>query len=138
MVNKGDSGVWRRIRLYLFGFIIGLIVVYFIYGNKDLKKLTPGLLKLNQLAAQPIHFSDTANCEMKCENVDSLEVRDAMTDGKVDSKKSNDFNVRYPMYNFAGHTRKGRFLHIICIEVDSITRIVMVHDSALKDTCRCH
>lgn len=137
MVNKGDSGIWRRIRLYLVGFIIGLIAVYFIYGNRDLKKLTPGLLKLNQLAAQPFHYSDTATCQMKCENINGDEVKDAMTDGKIDSKKSKDFNQRFPMFNFTGHTRNGRFLHIICLQVDSITRIVTVHDSAMKDTCRC-
>ena len=138
MVNTGNSDLWRRIRLYLFGFIIGLIVVYFIYGNKHLEKLTPGMLKLDQLAGQPFHYSDTATCQMKCEKIDEGEVKDAMTDAKVDSKKSRDFNQRYPMFNFTGHTRNGRFLHIICVEVDSITRIVTVHDSASKETCHCY
>ena len=126
-------------RLYLVGFIIGLIAVYFIYGNKDLKELTPGMLKMDQLAAQPFHYSDTANCQMKCEHISFEELRDAMTDAKVDSKKSKDFHQRHPMYNFTGHTRHGRFLHVICVEIDSITRITMVHDSALKaDSCKCY
>lgn len=137
LIEKGDTGIWRRVRLYLFGFIIGLIVVYFIYGNKHLKELTPGMLKLSQLAGQPFHYSDTATCQMKCENINQQDVTDAMTDAKVNSKKSKDFNTRYPEFDFTGHTRHGRFLHIICVQVDSITRVVMVHDSAMKDTCHC-
>jgi len=137
LIEKGDSGLWRRIRLYLLGFIMGLIAVYFIFGNRHLKELTPGMLKMDQLAGQPFHYSDTATCEMKCEHISPLDVKDAMTDAKVNSKKSRDFNQRYPMFNFTGHTRHGRFLHIICVEADSITHIVMVHDSALRDTCHC-
>jgi len=137
--NGGGSTIWKRIRLYLFGFIIGLIGVYFIYGNKNLKELTPGMLKMDQLAAQVFHYSDTATCQMKCEKISYDELKDAMTDAKIDSKKSKSFNEHRPMYNFTGHTRHGRFLHVICIEVDSITRIVMVHDSAKKaDSCRCY
>lgn len=131
-------------RLYLVGFIIGLIAVYFIFGNRNLKELTPGMLKMDQLAAQPFHYSDTANCQMKCEHISYDEVKDAMTDAKIDTKKSKSFNQRYPMYDFTGrtgphHALPNRFLHIICVEIDSVTRIVMVHDSALKaDSCKCY
>ncbi|HXB12350.1 MAG TPA: DUF4258 domain-containing protein [Bacteroidia bacterium] len=134
---KGDSGLWRRIRLYLIGFIIGLISVYFIFGNKDLKVLTPGMLKLDQLAAQTIKYSDTARCQMKCQSVTEEEVKLAMTDAKVDSKKSKDFNQREPMFNFTGHTPNGKALNIICVEVDSVTRIITVKDLAKPDTCKC-
>jgi len=137
MIGKGDSGIWRRIRLYLFGFIIGLIAVYFMFGNRNLKELTPGMLKMDQLAGQAIHYSDTATCQMKCESINVQEVKDAMTDAKIDSKRSKDFNQRFPMYNFTGSTRQGRKLNIICVEIDSVTRVVMVHDLARKDTCKC-
>jgi hypothetical protein len=138
MIKLGDSNFWRRMRLYLLGFIIGLIGVYFIFGNKNLKELTPGMLKMDQLAAQNFHYSDTALCQMKCEKISYGELKDAMTDAKIDSKKSRSFNQHRPMYDFTGHTRNGRFLHVICVEIDSITRISMVHDSAMQDSCHCH
>jgi hypothetical protein len=137
MLNKGDSGIWRRIRLYLFGFIIGLIAVYFIFGNRNLKELTPGMLKMDQLAGQNIHYTDTALCQMKCQNINEGEVKDAMTDAKIDSKKSKDFNQHHPMYNFTGSTRNGRKLNIICVEIDSVTKVTMVKDMVKSDTCHC-
>ena len=137
MQKKGNSDLWRRVRLYMVGVIIGLIGVYFFFGNRDYKVLTPGMLKLDQLAGQTMQYSDTARCEMKCQGVDSVEVRQAMLVGKVNSKKSQDFNVHHPLFNFNGTTPKGRQLNVICMQLDSITRIIYVHDVAKKDTCKC-
>ena len=139
MLNDGKDRtvLWRRIRLYLFGFGIGLLCVYFIYGNKNIKVLTPGMLKLDQLAGQTILYTDTALCEMKCGNVSKDEVKQAMTDGKVDTKKSISFHVPHPMFNFTGNTPGGRKLNIICIQIDTVTRVTMVRDMAKQDTCKC-
>ena len=137
MFKKGNSDLWRRVRLYMFGFIIGLIAVYFFFGNRNYKMLTPGMLKLDQLAGQTIQYSDTASCEMKCQNVSPSEVREAMLVGKVDSKKSQDFNQHHPLFNFNGTTEKGKQLNVICMQFDSITRVIYVHDITKKDTCHC-
>ena len=134
---KLEPGFWRRMRLYLFGVIIGLIGVYFFFGNRDYKVLTPGMLKLDQLAGQTIQYSDTATCEMKCENVDTGEVKEAMLVGKVNSKQSQDFNQHHPLFNFNGDTKKGKHLNVICMQFDSITRVIYVHDLARKDACKC-
>ncbi len=135
--KEDKSLLWRRIRLYLLGFGIGLLCVYFIYGGKNIKILTPGMLKLDQLAAQTISFTDTAICEMKCGNISKDEVKQAMTDAKVDTKKSVSFNTPHLLFNFTGHTPGGRKLNIICIQADTVTRITMVRDMAKPDTCKC-
>ncbi len=139
MLNEGRSEIWRKIRLYLFGVIMGLIGVYFMFGTRGCKNLTPGMLKLDQLATKDtIQYSDTALCEMKCQHITCDEVVESFTYGKIDSKKSKDFNQRHPMYNFSGQTQKGRTLNVICIENDSIARIVYVKDIAMKDSCKCN
>lgn len=138
MLDKGESGLWRKIRLYLVGFIIGLIAVYFMFGTRGCKSLTPGMLKLDQLATKSIiQYSDTAACEMKCQHITEDEVKQSFTYGKIDTKKSKSFHVRYPLYNFKGQTEKGRVLNVICQENDSITRILYVKDLASKDSCKC-
>lgn len=134
--NTG-SDFWRRLRLYLFGFIVGLIAVYFFFGSRNYKMLTPGMLKLDQLAGQTIQYSDTAICQMKCEGVDTTAVREAMLVGKVNSKKSQDFHQHHPLFNFNGTTKKGDTLNVICMQFDSITRIIYVHELKKKDTCKC-
>jgi hypothetical protein len=139
MLNKeGKSDLWRRIRLYLFGVVMGLIGCYFIFGSRGLKSLTPGMLKLDQLATKDsVQYSDTALCEMKCQHITKDEVVESFTYGKIDSKKSQDFRQRYPLYNFKGQIKRGDTLNIICMERDSIVRIIYVRDLALKDTCKC-
>jgi hypothetical protein len=136
-MQERNSDLWRRVRLYILGLIIGLIGVYFFFGNRDYKLLTPGMLKLDQLAGQTIQYSDTATCQMKCEGVDTTEVKQAMLVGKVDSKKSQDFNQHHPLFNFNGATEKGKNLNVICMQFDSITRVIYVHDIKKKDTCHC-
>ena len=138
MLNKGGSDIWRKVRIYMIGFIIGLVAVYFMFGGRTYQVLTPGLLKLDQLAAQKFKYSDTATCQMKCEKISEDELKDAMTNSKVDSKKSKDFNQRYPLFNFNGKTRDKRGLNVICQERDSITVILSVRDTLMKDTCKCH
>jgi hypothetical protein len=138
MLGKSESVLWRRIRIYLVGFIIGLISVYFMFGQRGCKNLTPGMLKLDQIATKDsVRYSDTALCEMKCQNITRNEVLESFTYGKVDSKKSKDFNQRSPMFNFSGLTQKGRNLNVVCIEHDSLVRIVYVKDLAIKDSCKC-
>ncbi len=137
MQKKDNSDLWRRVRLYIFGVCIGLIAVYFFFGSRNYKLLTPGMLKLDQLAGQTIQYSDTATCEMKCQSVSIAEVKEAMLVGKVNSRKSQDFNQHHPLFNFNGATEKGKQLNVICMQFDSITRIIYVHDLAKKDTCKC-
>lgn len=134
----GSSDLWRRVRLYGFGFLIGLLAVYLMFGGRGCNSLTPGMLKLNDLAQHTkLRYSDTAICQMKCQQIDTNELKEAFTYGKVDSKKSQDFNVPHPLYNFNGLTRNGKNINVICMEFDTITRIIYVHDMAKKDTCRC-
>lgn len=138
MIEKGESDLWRKIRLYLVGFIIGLIAVYFIFGTRGCKSLTPGMLKLDDLLTKTtFQYTDTAICEMKCQHIDTTELKESFTYGKVDTKKSQSFHVRYPLFNFTGQTRKGRTLNVICQQFDSITRIRFVKDLASKDSCHC-
>lgn len=138
-LDKGNSDLWRRIRLYLFGVIMGLIGCYFIFGAKGCKSLTPGMLKLDELATKDtVRYSDTATCQMNCQHITRDEVIDAFTYGKIDTKNSQSMHVRYPVYNFTGQTRKGRNLNVICIEKDSLVRILYVKDLAVKDSCKCN
>jgi len=138
MQKQGNSDLWRRVRLYLFGVIIGLIGVYLMFGGRGCNSLTPGMLKLNDLAHHTkLQYSDTAACQMQCQQISPDEVKESFTYGKVDTKKSQDFHHLHPLYNFTGQTRNGRSLNVICMEFDSITRVIYVHDLTKNDTCRC-
>lgn len=138
MQIKGNSDLWRRVRLYTFGFLIGLLATYLMFGGRGCNSLTPGMLKLDDLANHTkFIYSDTAICQMKCQQIDTADVKEAFTYGKVDTKKSQDFHVRHPLYNFNGQTRNGKKLNVICMEFDSVTHIVYVHDMAKKDSCKC-
>ena len=138
MEQKGNSDLWRRIRLYGFGFLIGLLACYFMFGGRGCKSLTPGMLELDYLLKNTkLQYSDTALCEMKCQQISDSAVREAFTYGKIDSKKSQDFHQRHPLFNFNGQTRNGRKLNVIAMQFDSVTRVIYVKDSAKRDSCKC-
>ncbi len=138
MLNEGGSDIWRKVRLYMFGVIMGAIGMYFVFGARGCKSLTPGMLKLDQLATKDtVRYSDTALCQMKCQHITPDEVIESFTYGKIDHNKSKDFHQRHPMYNFKGQIKRGDTLNVICIEQDSIVRIIYVKDLNRKDTCHC-
>lgn len=137
MLGEG-SDIGRKIRLYVFGVVMGSIGVYFIFGTRGCKNLTPGMLKLDQLATKDtVRFSDTALCQMKCQHLIKDEVIEAFTYGKVDHNKSKEFHIHNPVFNFNGQIRRGDTLNVICIEEDSIARVIYVRDLNRKDTCHC-
>lgn len=54
----------RRLRLYGFGFVLGLAIVYGMFGTRSCT--TPNELKMQELVSQKFNMSEKALCKLKC------------------------------------------------------------------------
>jgi hypothetical protein len=54
----------RRLKYYGFGFGIGLLIVYSMFGTRSC--VTPNEQKMQELVFQEFELSEKANCKLKC------------------------------------------------------------------------
>jgi hypothetical protein len=76
-----NSDLYRRLRFYGFGFLLGLLAVSFIYKGRGCKM--PSSAKLEELNWQKLEYTEQGTCYIKCLNLTEDEVKQVMKSGKV-------------------------------------------------------
>jgi hypothetical protein len=62
-----------RVKLYIFGFLIGLVALMFILKGKKCSGVSE--MKLQELVDQTTYYSERAKCQLKCLNIPLDSVR---------------------------------------------------------------
>ena len=120
----------------VFGFLLGLLAVSFIYKGKGCKM--PASLKLEELAFQKLEYTKHANCRMKCRNISEAEIKEIFEKGKINYDKSNVRDTPCGTYAVEGDTKSGKNLRLIVADCDTISRLVTTIDLKMeKDSCDC-
>ncbi|HXC06791.1 MAG TPA: DUF4258 domain-containing protein [Bacteroidia bacterium] len=132
----------RRITLYLSGFLIGGLIVWFgLLKNRPDDALTswlPTKRIVMQLDTNPLVLTHHAACRMQCRGITEAEIHALIKKGEVNFSKSEVHAVPCPKYAMEGTTQQGHHLRIICAACEKETRIVTAIDLDLKtDTCSC-
>ena len=137
-----NSDLFRRFRLYGFGFLIGMLIVSFVYKGKSCQ--LPNSAKMEELGWQHLEYTKHAECRMKCRNITEAEIKEVLGNGathgtgKVNYDKSDVRHKPYPTYAIEGPTIGKKRLRIIIDDVDSISRVVTTIDLAMEnDNCDC-
>lgn len=131
---------WHRIRLYLFGFMIGCVLVYFILlRGKNRTSWLPASRVKEQLIKGNLVFTDHAKCRMICRGISEKEVREILQNGNVNFSESHTHDKPCPSYAVEGTTSSKRNERIIVASCDTITTTVVtaIDLDLKKDTCDC-
>ena len=130
----------QRIRLYLYGFIIGAVLVYFLlFKGKDRTFWLPGNRVKEQVDKSTFRFSEHAKCILECKNITEEEVREVLKNGDVNFSESDTHGVPCPSYAIEGtsHNKKLRVL-LTVFERDSTAEITTaINLESGKDSCKC-
>jgi len=137
MVLPGkNSDLYRRFRLYGFGFLIGMLIVSFVYKGKGCQ--LPNSAKMEELSWQKLEYTKHAECRMQCRHITEADIKQVLKTGKVNYGKSDVHHKPYPTYAIEGISATGKNLRIIIDDVDSISKVVTTIDLAMeKDSCDC-
>ena len=131
---------WKRIRLYLFGFLIGCVMVYFLLlRGVNRTYWFPNNRVKEQVNKSTFSFSEHAKCILLCKQISEEEVREVLKNGDVNFSESDTRGVPCPSYAIEGtsHNKKLRVL-LTVFERDSTAEITTaINMEAGKDTCRC-
>lgn len=129
----------RRIRLFVFGVVLGSIIMYFfVFKDRNVYK-SPGEVIHGKLQEHPLEYSKHAQCRMRCRGISEDEVKAILQNGDINYNKSEVHDKPCPSYAIEGKSADGQELRIVFAACDSVTKVVTAIDLGLEqDTCSCH
>lgn len=131
-----DSRFFYRLRIYLFGFLLGILAVKFIFKGRAGCKM-PGTLKIEELRSQYLEYSNHATCRMECRHISEEEIKAVLASGSVNYSKSNVQVKPCGTYAVEGEVDNKK-LRIVVADCDTISKIVTVIDLNMEtDSCDC-
>ncbi|MCW3102852.1 MAG: hypothetical protein JWO09_1292 [Bacteroidetes bacterium] len=131
-----NTDLYRRLRFYGFGFVLGCLAVSIIFKGRGCK--LPGSAKLEELSYQKLELSVHGECRMKCRNITEAEIRDVLKTGKINYDKSNVHDKPFGTYAVEGNTADGQNVRIVIADCDTVSRVVTAIDLRMeKDSCDC-
>lgn len=128
-----DSNFFRRLKLYLFGFLIGALAVNVIFKGKACR--LPGTVKLEELQVQKREYTPNVLCKMTCNKIDTADVSQFLLQGKINYDKSDVRAQPFPTFFIEG-SLKGQATGMTLTDCDTISKIILIINSG-KDTCNC-
>jgi hypothetical protein len=132
-----DPGFWRRLKFYLVGFGLGMLMVSIMFKGRAGCKM-PATVKLEELQAQEIELTKHVQCRMKCRSISTADVARVLVHGSINYDKSNVQDQPCGTYAVEGKTNEGKALRIIVADCDTISRLVTAIDLGLeKDEEKC-
>ena len=137
MIGSSEGGLFRRIRLYLFGVVFGGIVSYFLLiKDRDLMYWTPERQVTGRLKMYALTYSELATCQMNCNAIDEKLLKSKFDSAAVDFKNSIVDNKPCPIYSV--HTRDGINVKAVLCD-DSTAHILELKGNLFADdTCKCN
>ena len=134
---KVDPDFWRRLKLYLIGFGIGMLIVSVLFKDRSACKM-PGRLKKEELQSQDLALTDTMKCQMKCRNISVDDVARVMARGSIDYSSSDPQRKPYGIYAMEYEMDDARELQVMIEDCDTISRLVGVNVLKVKyPPCDC-
>ncbi|MBI2968518.1 MAG: DUF4258 domain-containing protein [Bacteroidetes bacterium] len=127
----------RKLSVYLTGFTLGLIIVYFLFRDRSFPKLFPGDAVIEILNSRPLRFTRHALCRMDCREITEAEVREILKRGKVNFRKSRVRSKPCPSYAVEGISHEGQHIRAIVGNCDTVSKLITVIDLLKSYQCEC-
>lgn len=130
---------WRRIKLYLIGFGLGLMLCIVLFRGRDLTGCTPTRRVTTLISkAKTLDADSSLLCKMKCEGISLDDVRKAIVKGDVDFEKSEP--RKEPAHEYLVNVNvKGKQLgmYFATNMTDSTVTLLLVNPPLNGDSCGC-
>lgn len=136
---KIDRDFWRRLKLYLIGFGIGMLIVSVLFKGRTVCKM-PGTIKREELYSQDIVFTGHGLCRMKCRDISTADVAAVLVRGSINYGKSEPQDKPCGTYAVEGETADKRQLRIVFADCDTISKLVTAIDLGMEkeeEGCDC-
>ena len=137
-----NADLIRRFKLYGFGFLLGLLIVSFVYKGKGCQ--LPNSAKMEELSSYKLEYCNHGTCGVtQADIIELLGTWKRGTDkiagkGKINYDKSA-VHTKPSTYAIEGTISSGKQLFVLIAAMDTVSKVISVVD--LKnpaDTCSCN
>lgn len=136
MISAERSNMVRRVSLYLFGFLFGMVAVNVIYKGKACQM--PGTIKLNELIKQKRTFNPKTECYLNCGVISNSSLEEMLKSGKINYDKSKVHDKPFPIYLVENVLNDKKIVAIEIQDRDTISCITAITGISIPDSCRCN
>jgi len=135
-IEGKNSDLFRRLRYYGFGLLLGVLAVSVLYKGKGCQM--PGSAKMEELSYQKLELTQHGECRMACRGITLEEIKSLLKSGKVNYDKSEVRAEPCGKYAVEGTTADGQSIRVIIADCDTISKVVTAIDLKMEnDTCDC-
>lgn len=126
----------RRLKLYVVGLALGLVLSYALFGDRYPTWL-PGSRVMDDLNRYELIYSPASECALKCANITTASVREVLANGEVNFDESKTKGETHPSYAIEGRTKEGRSLRLYFLKRDSTYEVTGGIDLKVLGECDC-
>ncbi len=127
---------WKRLRTYLVGVGLGLVMVYFFFGDRDLSFWTPQGRVLIAIDSSSQVISEKAVCQLACYGFSDTTLWDIQSMASVDFSESDTRKEPCPIYTLKSIWQDEVYTLIweVC---ESAEEVELLSLERLKANCPC-
>jgi len=135
-VKNYDMNLRQRLFRYLTGVLIGLLFVFFFFGNRSCTDWMPNKRVLKRLSETELIVSRKARCQMDCMQLNDEDIRFIISNGNVDFKASDTESI--PLrYILDVQRDENKSYRMEFIAADSTSTLDEVSLKGFSGNCNC-
>ena len=127
---------WKRLRTYLIGVALGLLIVYVFFKDRDLSGWTPQGRVLTTIDSSQVSISERARCQINCYSLETEEWREIHKVASVDFSESNVRKEPCPVYHLKSAYKEEEFKLIweVCEDAEKVKLLSVIKEG---EKCKC-
>ncbi len=127
---------WRRFRTYLVGVGLGLLIVYVMFGDRELNTWTPEKRIMTTIDSSAISISARAECQLKCLGLENRKWVEIQQASNVDFSESNPQKKPCPIYRLKNKSAAAEYVFMweVC-EFDEKVQLLSVSKKGVGCDC---
>lgn len=124
----------RRLRTYLIGVGLGLLMVYIFFGDRDISSWTPEGRVLTTIDSSTMIISERAKCQMMCLELNDSAIYKIQDFASVNFSESSTRKKPCPVYKLESTWKEKKYKLIweVCENAEEVTL-----SSILKEGKKC-
>jgi hypothetical protein len=126
----------RRLKLYVVGLALGLVLSYALFGDRYPTWL-PGSRVMDDLNRLELNYAPASECALSCANISRESIQELLDNGEVNFDESKTRGETHPSYAIEGTTKDGRSLRVFFLKRDSTYEVTGGFDLKDKGDCDC-
>jgi uncharacterized membrane protein YgaE (UPF0421/DUF939 family) len=129
MTDIAAMNIWQRLLRYLIGILIGCVIVFLIFPDRDWLSWTPQKQLLARIRSGKLNYEAGVDRKLDCFQIHDADIQLLRIDGKIDFDKSlvHEEPKKYFLY-------RNNLSLIIALQ-DSIITVLDATDASKKANC---